>query len=192
MSQSSPRSSEIMDVPLKSPPDRQAYRDGMARLAAAVNIITSDGPAGRCGFTASAVCSVTDTPPILLVCVNRSAQSSPLIKVNGVLCVNTVDPRHEALSMCFAGATGVRDMDTRFSGASWRTLITGSPVLDGAAAAFDCKVVERIEMGAHEVLFCEVLGVVHEPTAEGLVHLDRAFHRLPARPAGAVKPQERQ
>ena len=35
----------------------------MARLGAAVNVVTTDGPAGRYGFTASAVCSVTDDPP---------------------------------------------------------------------------------------------------------------------------------
>ena len=41
------------------------YRDAMARLGAAVHVITTDGPGGRAGFTASAVCSVTDDPPTL-------------------------------------------------------------------------------------------------------------------------------
>lgn len=53
--------------------DKQSFRDAMAHVGAAVNIITTDGPAGRAGFTASAVCSVTDAPPTLLVCLNRSA-----------------------------------------------------------------------------------------------------------------------
>lgn len=48
--------------------DQQTFRDAMSCMGAAVNIITTDGPAGRAGFTASAVCSVTDTPPTLLVC----------------------------------------------------------------------------------------------------------------------------
>ncbi|STR46597.1 flavin reductase RutF in pyrimidine catabolism pathway [Klebsiella oxytoca] len=43
--------------------DKQSFRDAMAHVGAAVNIITTDGPAGRAGFTASAVCSVTDAPP---------------------------------------------------------------------------------------------------------------------------------
>ena len=43
--------------------DQQTFRDAMSCMGAAVNIITTDGPAGRAGFTASAVCSVTDTPP---------------------------------------------------------------------------------------------------------------------------------
>ena len=51
--------------------DKASFRDAMAHVGAAVNIITTDGPAGRAGFTASAVCSVTDTPPTLLVCLNR-------------------------------------------------------------------------------------------------------------------------
>ncbi|EPA9912692.1 pyrimidine utilization flavin reductase protein F, partial [Cronobacter sakazakii] len=40
--------------------EQQAFRDAMSRLGAAVNIVTTDGPAGMAGFTASAVCSVTD------------------------------------------------------------------------------------------------------------------------------------
>jgi hypothetical protein len=55
---------------------REQFRDAMARLGAAVNIVTTDGTAGRAGFTASAVCSVTDDPPTLLVCLNRSSRGS--------------------------------------------------------------------------------------------------------------------
>ena len=53
--------------------DTAAFRDGMALLAGAVNVITTDGPHGRAGFTATAVCSVTDQPPTLLVCMNRGS-----------------------------------------------------------------------------------------------------------------------
>jgi flavin reductase len=52
--------------------EKQAYREAMARLGAAVNVITTDGPGGRAGFTTSAVCSVTGTPLTLLVCANRA------------------------------------------------------------------------------------------------------------------------
>ncbi|WP_198511682.1 flavin reductase, partial [Bacillus subtilis] len=50
--------------------EKTEFRNAMSRLGAAVNIITTEGPAGRAGFTASAVCSVTDSPPTLLVCLN--------------------------------------------------------------------------------------------------------------------------
>jgi flavin reductase len=118
--------------------DQSLYRDAMSRLSAAVNVITTDGPAGRHGLTASAVCSVTDTPPTLLVCVNRSARSHANLTSNGVLCVNVLSGRHQDLS----GAFGNRGLGVaaRFAAASWRVLATGAPVLTDASVSLDCRV----------------------------------------------------
>jgi len=76
------------------PLGKDAFREGMSRLGAAVNIITTDGPAGRAGFTASTVCSVTDSPPTLLVCLNRSSSVYDRFADNNALCVNTLKPDH--------------------------------------------------------------------------------------------------
>jgi flavin reductase (NADH) len=46
---------------MQSNEQRLRFRDAMASLSAAVNIITTEGDAGRCGITAT-VCPVTDTP----------------------------------------------------------------------------------------------------------------------------------
>lgn len=51
------------------------FKNAMSFLSSAVNVVTTMGDAGRHGFTASAVCSVTDTPPTLLVCMNKSSRS---------------------------------------------------------------------------------------------------------------------
>lgn len=81
-----PRSGHFTELEEDVTASMQAFRDGMSRLGAAVNIVTSDGPAGRLGFTATAVCSISDTPPSLLACMNRrSLQNGPL-KRNGVFC----------------------------------------------------------------------------------------------------------
>jgi flavin reductase len=156
--------------------ERQAFRNGMAKLAAAVNIITSLGENGYCGFTASAVCSVTDTPPTLLVCVNKDSQSHPAITASQVLCVNTVAGPHEDLSILFAGR--VKDMDARFAAGEWTTLVTGAPVLKEAAVAFDCRVTQVTDAGTHDVVFCEVLAVQEGGSTDGLVYFGRKFHRL--------------
>jgi flavin reductase len=158
------------------PLERQSFRDGMAKLAAAVNIITSTGENGRCGFTASAVCSVTDSPPTLLVCINKSSQSHPVITSSQVLCVNTVAGLHEDLSMAFAG--GVKDMGERFAVGEWTTLVTGAPVLREATVAFDCRVTQVAEVGTHDVVFCEVLAIHEGSGTDGLVYFGRKFHRL--------------
>lgn len=152
-----------------------AYRDAMARLGAAVNIVTSDGPAGRCGFTASSVCSVTDDPPTLLVCLNRTSANNARFKRNGVLCVNVLAARHEALSAAFAGPL---DPAARFAQGRWSTLGTGAPVLEGARVAFDCRIAQVTEVGTHSVLFCEVEAIRTGGNEEALIYLGRAYHRL--------------
>ena len=159
------------------PVDKQAYREGMARLGAAVNVITTDGPAGRAGFTASAVCSVTDSPPTLLVCANRANDSYPAMKTNGVLCVNTLSGTHEPLSPLFAGLTD-HTMAARFEGATWHRLATGAPVLDGALTAFDCRIAQIIEVGTHDVFICEVDAVEVGTMHEGLIYYARGYHRI--------------
>ncbi|MHC2597532.1 flavin reductase [Kluyvera sp. 1366] len=124
----------VHELPVLPGVERDAFRNAMACLGAAVNIITTDGPAGRAGFTASAVCSVTDTPPTLLVCLNRSASVWPIFRDNGYLCVNTLAAGHEDLSTLFGGKT---PMAERFAAADWHTLASGSPLLDGALVSFD-------------------------------------------------------
>jgi flavin reductase len=158
--------------------DGKAFRSGMARLAAGVNIITSTGPNGWCGFTASAVCSVTDDPPTLLVCTNRGSQSYDTIKASGVLCVNTISGRHEELSLRFAGANGTKDMTARFAGAEWTAMVTGAPALADANVSFDCRVVRNIEVGTHDAFFCEVVAIREAHSFEGMVYFGRKFHRV--------------
>ncbi len=162
------------------PVSKQVYREAMARLGAAVNVITTDGPGGRAGFTASAVCSVTDTPPTLLVCANRTNDSYAAFKANGVLCVNVLTHGQQDMSPIFAGMTE-HSMEGRFEAAVWRTLATGAPALEEAAVAFDCRIGQSVTVGTHDVFFCEVEAVMTGPVHEGLIYYGRGYHRvLPA------------
>jgi len=153
--------------------EKQQFREAMSRLGAAVNIITTDGPAGRAGFTASAVCSVTDSPPTLLVCLNRSASVYPVFKENMQLCVNTLSAGHESLSALFGGKT---PMAERFIAADWTTQITGSPILSGALASFDCIVSQIVSVGTHDILVCETRALVYGDSRSGLIYFDRRYH----------------
>lgn len=163
----------------QDPPDEvaaQRYRNAMARLGAAVTIVTTDGPRGRAGFTASAVCSVTDRPPTLIVCLNRASSVYGAFRGNRVLCVNVLAREHEALSRLFGGKTPTAD---RFAAARWSRLATGSPALDGAVANLDCRISGTALVGTHDVLFCEVADIRSEGGSGGLVYFDRAYHALP-------------
>ncbi len=162
--------------------DKSEYRQAMSRLGAAVNVITTDGPAGRHGLTASAVCSVTDAPPTLLVCVNRSASAHSGLASNGVLCVNVLSSRHQELSSAFANrALGVA---ARFAAASWRVLSTGAPALADASVSLDCRIARIETIGTHSVFFCEVVDVAIAPDPDGLIYFNRTYHQLQAAPTG--------
>ncbi|MCU6683705.1 pyrimidine utilization flavin reductase protein F [Leclercia sp. 29361] len=159
--------------------DKQDFRDAMACLGAAVNIITTDGPAGEAGFTASAVCSVTDSPPTLLVCLNRGASVWPVFNDNRTLCVNTLSAGQESLSNLFGGKTPMAD---RFAAAQWQTGATGCPRLADALASFDCRISQVVSVGTHDILFCEIVAITRHPVPQGLVWFDRGYHAL-MRPA---------
>ena len=148
----------------------------MACLGAAVNVVTTDGAAGRAGFTASAVCSVTDDPPTLLVCLNRSARGSAALKANAVMCVNTLAAGQDALSDAFAGKGGL-DAAGRFALARWTQLATGAPVLEDAAiVAFDCRITEVVEKGTHSVLFGEIQAIRQGKLGGALIWYGRGYH----------------
>ena len=157
--------------------DHNTFRSAMARLGAAVNLITSDGPAGRHGLTASAVCSVTDDPPTVLVCINRASASNGLLKANGVLCVNVLAAHHAALSQRFADRSS-RASERFADEILWSRLSTGSPVLNDASVAFDCRIASVSEVGTHSVFFCEVETVRTADKVEGLIYFNRAYHPI--------------
>ncbi|MBP0445522.1 flavin reductase [Roseomonas sp. SSH11] len=156
-------------------PSRQEFRDAMARLGAAVTIVTTDGPAGRVGITASAVCSVTDSPPTLLVCMNRNSSLNPAVQANGVLCVNVLPGDAQELSNLFAGFTGA-DQVARFAFGNWSSLVTGAPALEEAVAAIDCGVEEVVEKGTHSVVFAQVRAIRLGAQRPALIWFSRNYH----------------
>ncbi len=157
------------------PATKETFRNGMAKLGAAVTIVTSDGPAGLAGFTATAVSSVTDEPPTLLVCLNRNASVFPTIRANAVVAVNILAPHHVELANLFGGKT---PLEARFAGANWQRGETGAPLLTDALACFDCRITQLFDVGTHAILICAVAGISGEYGPAGLAYFDRAYHRV--------------
>jgi flavin reductase len=161
--------------------DRTQFREAMARLGAAVNIVTTKGPEGDVGITVSAVCSVTDDPATVLVCINRSSRQHDTFKATGVLCVNILSHKDEELSPIFAGKDNL-PMPERFARAHWTRLVTGAPVLESAAASLDCKIEQTVEVGTHTVFFCAVQAIHLGSSTSGLIYHGRAYHHLHRQP----------
>jgi flavin reductase len=157
--------------------EAQTFREAMSRLGAAVHVVTSAGPGGKTGFTATAVCSVTDQPAMLLVCLNRRSNSAPVLSQNGVFCVNTLGAAEEKLADIFAGRSGVH-LEDRFATGEWITLKTGSPVLVSGVVAFDCRTIEVKAVASHNVIFGAVEAVRLGPSGPALVYHDRLYKRV--------------
>ncbi|MBK8456995.1 MAG: flavin reductase [Phyllobacteriaceae bacterium] len=130
----------------------------MAQIAEAVHLVTTDGPAGRRGLTVTAFTSVSDKPATVLVCLNRANAANEAFVGNGNFAVSTLASPHRDLADAFSGKSGV-EAESRFGLADWEKLETGAPVLIGALAAFDCELIESVDMATHRVLFGRVTGL---------------------------------
>lgn len=157
---------------------KQHYRNGMSRFAAAVNIVTTNGPAGSAGFTASAVCSVTDDPPTVVVCLNRASQLHTMFQENGVFCVSTLASDQRELAEMFAHRAGVPMLE-RFVLPHWEKLSTGAPAVRDALACFDCCISLVQEIGTHYAMYGEVQEIRTSDRTSALLYLNRSYRELP-------------
>lgn len=164
--------------PAKEMLTANAFREAMSRIAAAVHVVTTDGPAGRMGATVSAFCSVSDDPPTVLVCVNRTTRIHAAILTNRVFCVNTLSEGHESVSDAFAGR-GQLDMDERFRRTTWTPLATGCPALDDARLNVDCEIFSVSEVGTHSVIIGTVVDVRMRDPGRSLIYIRRGYESLP-------------
>ena len=152
----------------------EEFREALSRVASSVSIVSTDGAHGIAGFTCSAVCSVTDDPPTIMVCVNRKSAANAIIKANGVLCVSSLGAEQVELSQMFAGVGRV-PMNERFAGPHWGVLATGSPYCTQSRVALDCRVADIREVGTHSVILAEVLSTVHATDGQPLIYHSRNY-----------------
>lgn len=134
--------------------DSNAFKEAMRRLAASVCLITTAQDDGqRFGLTATAVCSLSAEPPMLLCCLNRASHSFGAVAEAGRFCVNVLSLEDAAVAHHFSGD---RPAAEKFSAGSWRTGATGAPMLASALAAFDCRLSQTVEAATHAIMIGEV------------------------------------
>jgi flavin reductase len=154
------------------------YIAGMRRLAAGVTIVTTGLGELRAGLTATSVCSLTAEPPRLLVCVHRDADTHDIILQSRVFAVNVLVSSQRELADHFGRRDTSPALD-KFASGEWARGSTGAPVLLGAAANFECGLVEAVEASTHTILIGEIEAARFDEGASALVYHDRTYHRLP-------------
>lgn len=151
------------------------FRNAMSLLTGAVNVVTTTGESGRFGFTASAVCSVTDAPPTLLVCMNKSSSALVHFVENKILTVNVLGAHHQHISTIFSSKMSPEE---RFESANWTELETGAPVLEDALVSFDCNIEQVQDVGTHAIFICRIVAIQQSQQDRGLVYFNRSYHHV--------------
>lgn len=152
--------------------DKTTFRNGMSRLGSAVNVVTTMFGGKRYGFTASAVCSVSDTPASLLVCINRASSCFHAFGNTRYFCVNTLMPGQEDISDVFGGRTSTED---RFAHGAWRESLTGVPILTNASVSFECELTNAVDEATHRIFFGRVIDIRENKEQATLLYCMRRY-----------------
>ena len=129
------------------------FRAAMRKFAASVTIVTTCSDGQHHGMTATAVSSVSAEPPTILVVINRTARTHPLIGSAGAFTVNLLARDQQDLAKRFS----VKYPD-QFDGIEYfESPHIRAPVFYGVASFLECRLIRQMDIGTHTVFFGEVL-----------------------------------
>ena len=136
------------------------FRAALGRFASGVTVITVETAEQRIhGMTASAFCSVSLRPPLVLVCVDHLAETYLHLRERGKFGVSVLKQEQEALSEFFADPERNPDAAYRL-GIRYRKMKSGMPVLENVLANLDCRIVSDYDAGDHTIFVAEVREVL--------------------------------
>jgi flavin reductase (DIM6/NTAB) family NADH-FMN oxidoreductase RutF len=153
-------------------------RHGIGHLATGVTIVTSlDNDGDPVGTTASAVSSLSMSPPLVLVCLGRSSATLAAIRARREFAINVLGSDQHELSDNFARPGAVASWDAVAHG-RWPS---GMPRLDNVLSALDCVVENVLDGGDHLIVVGRVLAVdVSDGARQPLLHFRGTYARLEA------------
>jgi len=131
---------------------KEEFRNALGRFASGVTVVTAKGPDGQpVGITVSAFSSVSLDPPLVLVCIDKRASLHEYMSEGVHFAVNILSEDQELTSRRFASKE-----EDRFNGTGYRESALGAPLIDGALAALECRVVHAFPGGDHTIVVGEV------------------------------------
>lgn len=155
--------------------DVDSFKKALQNWASGVTVVTTKTDRFGCqGMTATAFSSVSASPPLVLVCLNKSADTVDGIKESQCFAVNILNSDQQEVSNSFAGGS---TQEERFKSVIWSEAATGAPILDSSLASLDCRVVNQVFAGSHWV----IIGEVHDAicrSGEPLLYYQGAYQTL--------------
>jgi len=167
--------------------EKAFFKEVAGQFATGVTVVTTSSQGKVAGITVNTFCSVSLTPPLILVCVDLISQTLSLIRESGIFAVNILSSEQDELSRCFAGSS--RERYEYFCNATYHEAATGAPILDGTLAYIDARVVAEYPGGDHVIFLgqVEALGT----GSEAAFAAESAFQRATVEAQGTNSENEK-
>ncbi|MGW8814593.1 flavin reductase family protein [Gordonia terrae] len=146
-----------------------SFREVMAHVATPVAIVTSTDDTQPVGTTVSAFMSLSMTPPMVVVALDKTSETLRVIETSRTFGLSVLSSAQHAIALTLATKGGAG----KFDGVSW-TSCDGNPRIDGAAGWIACAADTLVDGGDHVMVLGNVIAAEHE-TADPLTYHGRAF-----------------
>jgi flavin reductase len=160
--------------------ERQRLRSLMGRFATGVTVVAARHGPLLAGMTANAIASISIDPPLMMASISRRAETHVAVVGSHAFALSVLASDQQDLAECFAQPT-TADKLKRFCDAPWHEAETGSPILEGALAYFDCRLTARHDGGDHTIFLGEIVAAGYREDADPLVWYASGYRALATR-----------
>lgn len=157
--------------------ERARLRTLMGHFATGVSVVAARHGPLLAGMTANAIATISIDPPILMASIARKAETHGAIVGSHAFSINVLSADQQGLAECFAEPTTALKL-TCFCDAAWHEAETGSPILEGALAYFDCRLTERHAVGDHTLFLGEIVAAGYRDDAVPLLWYGSRYRRV--------------
>ncbi len=159
--------------------EQHHFRRVCSKYATGVTILTVlDAHGAPHGMTANSFTSVSLTPPLILVCIDKRSSMLDHFETGTEFAINVLDESQKDLSNCFA-----RSGHNRFEGVVWTPGVTGAPLFPGMLASLECVVTRMVDAGDHVVTIGEALHATWRDEGQPLIYFNSGYQALRAESA---------
>lgn len=158
-------------------PDRNEFRQTVGLLPTGVTVVSAFQASGPAGATASAVCSLSLEPMMMLVCLDLDSRSLAAVRESGRFGISVLGESQRDAAELFATKSPQIE---KWGAVRWQERL-GVPIIEGSLARVVCEVAEIIPGGDHVIVTGEVLEVqADDDPGEPLIYHGGLFRRLDA------------
>ncbi|QQE77151.1 flavin reductase family protein [Alicyclobacillus sp. SO9] len=149
------------------------FKHALGHFASGVTVVTLANENTKTGITVTAFCSVSLDPPYILISVNKESYSLDILKDNPMFVVNFLAANQQDVSNQFASKS-----KDKFQGISHHIEKLGLPVLDNTLGFLECKVVNQVSAGDHDLLIGLVENAGIDDTKRPLLYFHGTYDEL--------------